>query len=148
PEWQPIRQFLYHDKNCNRKISFKLFLYYLKAHMNNLDDVNPHYVQQYIQGEEEFVTNYIHLENFSSEISNLENIYGLKKSPLDILTKSWHHQSKITIFKGNYADADITDPLFPRLPTYESFYDSETIQLVENIFNKDFTVYKYSLTPL
>ncbi|KMP40726.1 sulfotransferase family 2 domain-containing protein [Bacillus cereus] len=148
PEWQPIRQFLYHDKNCNKKISFKLFLYYLKSHMNNLDDVNPHYVQQYIQDEEKFVTNYIHLENFSSEISNLEKIYGLKKSPLDILTKSWHHQSGITIFKGNYADADITDPLFPRLPTYESFYDSETIQLVEDIFKKDFTVYKYSLTPL
>ncbi|MGE1026701.1 sulfotransferase family 2 domain-containing protein, partial [Bacillus sp. GMs2/2] len=91
---------------------------------------------------------YIHLENFSSEISNLENIYGLKKSPLDILTKSWHHQSGITIFKGNYADADITDPLFPRLPTYGSFYDSETIQLVEDIFKKDFTVYKYSLTLL
>ena len=24
-------------------------------------------------------------------------------------------------FKGNFADADITDPLFPRLPTYDSF---------------------------
>ena len=89
--------------------------------MKNLDDVNPHYVQQYIQDEEEFVTNYIYLENFSCEISSLEKIYALKKSPLDILTKSWHHQSKNTIFKGNYADADITNPLFPRLPTYESF---------------------------
>lgn len=148
PEWKPIRYFLYQDENCNKKISFKLFLYYLKAHMTNLDAVNPHYVQQYIQDEEKFVTNYIYLENFSSEISNLENIYGLKKSPLDSLTKSWHHQSKNTIFKGDYADADITDPLFPRLPTYDSFYDNETIQLVEDIFNKDFTTYRYPLTPL
>ncbi|MFD6511195.1 sulfotransferase family 2 domain-containing protein [Bacillus sp. NPDC060175] len=148
PEWKPIRHFLYHDENCNKKISFKLFLYYLKAHMKNLDAVNPHYAQQYVPDEEEFVTNYIYLENFSSEISNLENIYGLKKSPLDVLTKSWHHQSKSTIFKGDFADVDITDSSFPRLLTYGSFYDSETIQLVEDIFNKDFTIYKYPLNPL
>lgn len=110
--------------------------------MENLEVVNPHYVQQFVQAEEEFVTNYIYLENFSSEISNLENIYALKKSPLNLLTTSWHHLSENTLFKGDYRDADITDPLFPRFPTYDSFYDSETIQLVEDIFNKDFTIYK------
>lgn len=45
-------------------------------------------------------------------------------------------------------DADINDPLFPRIPTYNSFYDTETIQLVEDIFNKDFTTYQYPLTLL
>lgn len=72
----------------------------------------------------------------------------MKKSPLDLLTKSWHHQSGRTIFEGDYVDADITDPLFPRIPTYNSFYDTETIQLVEDIFNKDFTTYQYPLTLL
>lgn len=69
--------------------------------MENLEVVNPHYVQQYVQAEEEFVTNYIYLENFSSEISNLENIYALKKSPLNLLTMSWHYLSENTLFKGD-----------------------------------------------
>ncbi|HHL0974578.1 TPA: RNA methyltransferase, partial [Bacillus cereus] len=89
-----------------------------------------------------------YFENFSTEIVSLEQIYQLKTSPLHILTKSRHHQKDRAIFKGNFADADITDPLFPRLPTYDSFYDYETIQLVQDIFNKDFTTYKYPLTPL
>ena len=148
PVWEPIRRFYYGNNTCNKPISFKIFLYYLKTQMNDLEQIDPHYLQQYVQGEEEFVTNYIYLENFSTEIKNLEKNYQLKTSPLHILTKSWHHQKDKAIFKGNYADADITNPLFPRLPTYDSFYDVEATQLVKEIFNKDFNTYKYPLTPL
>lgn len=41
------------------------------------------------------------------------------------------------IYTGNFADADITDPLFPRHPTYKSFYDTKCIQLVKEIFQED-----------
>ncbi|MFD6511414.1 MULTISPECIES: sulfotransferase family 2 domain-containing protein [Bacillus] len=146
PAWKPIRLFLYGDETCNKPISFKLFLYYLKAHMTKLDLVDPHFTHQYIQGEEEFVTNYIYLESFNTGISKLEEDYKLKKSPLDLLSKSWHHQSSKMIYKGIYAEADITKPLFPRLPTYDSFYDAETLQLVQEIFAKDFIMYNYDLT--
>ncbi|OJD69621.1 sulfotransferase family 2 domain-containing protein [Bacillus sp. NH11B] len=148
PAWDPIRRFYYGNDTCNKPISFKIFLYYLKAKMTDLEQIDPHALQQYVQSEEEFVTNYFHLENFSTEIKNLEKAYQLKASPLHILTKSWHHQIDKAIFKGAYADADITDPLFPRIPTYDSFYDHETIQLVQEIFYKDFITYKYPLTPL
>jgi len=40
--------------------------------------------EQYEPGEEEFVTKYIYLENFSTEIIRLEQIYQLKTSPLHI----------------------------------------------------------------
>ena len=46
--------------------------------------------------------------------------------------------------KANFSDADITDPLFPRHPTFESFYDDECIQLVKTIFQKDFDTYRYN----
>lgn len=48
------------------------------------------------------------------------------------------------IYKGNFSEGDITDPLFPRHPTFESFYDTECIQLVQTIFQNDFDTYKYS----
>ncbi|CAM4375867.1 sulfotransferase family 2 domain-containing protein [Bacillus albus] len=148
PAWNPIRNFYYGNEFCNKPISFKIFLYYLKEQMIDLEQVDPHLMQQYEPGEEEFVTKYIYLENFSTEIVRLEQTYQLKTSPLHILTKSWHHQKDRAIFRGNFADADITDPLFPRLPTYDSFYDHEAIQLVQDIFNKDFSTYNYPLTPL
>ncbi|MEC2467873.1 RNA methyltransferase, partial [Bacillus cereus] len=62
---------------------------------------------------------------------------------LDPLKKSLHHQANKMINKGNYAEAEITDPLFPRLPTNQSFYDTEAIQLVTDIFNEDFESYHY-----
>ncbi|MEC2713935.1 sulfotransferase family 2 domain-containing protein [Bacillus cereus] len=148
PAWKPIRLFLYGDETCNKPISFKLFLYYLRAHMNKLDEVDPHYSQQYIEGEEEFVTNYIYLENFNTGISKLEEEYKLKKSPLDLLSKSWHYQASKMIYKGVYAEADITTPIFTRFPTYDSFYDAETIQLVQEVFAKDFNMYHYDLNPI
>ncbi|KAB2399244.1 MULTISPECIES: sulfotransferase family 2 domain-containing protein [Bacillus cereus group] len=148
PAWRPIRLFLYGDETCNKPISFKLFLYYLKAHMTKLDEVDPHYTQQYIEGEEEFVTNYIYLENFNTGISKLEEEYKLKKSPLDLLSKSWHYQASKMVYKGVYAEADITTPIFPRFPTYDSFYDAETIQLVREVFAKDFNMYHYDLNSI
>ncbi|MEJ9245739.1 glyoxalase, partial [Bacillus cereus] len=62
---------------------------------------------------------------------------------------SWHHQTPAMIYKGNFSEGDfsegdITDPLFPRHPTFESFYDTECIQLVQTIFQNDFDTYKYS----
>lgn len=143
PEWEPIRKFIYNDSTCKKKISFKHFLHYLHANGADADYLNPHYSQQYIQGEEEFVTNYIYLEDFSNEISRIETKYNLQTIPLDTLTRSWHHQAPKMIHKGNYAEADITDPSFPRLPTYQSFYDTEAIQLVTDIFNEDFEAYHY-----
>ena len=44
---------------------------------NNLP-VDPHFDQQYILGEEQFVTNYIYLEDFQSTIQALETKYNLK----------------------------------------------------------------------
>ena len=48
--------------------------------MMDLEQVDPHLMQQYEPGEEEFVTKYIYLENFSTEIIRLEQIYQLKTS--------------------------------------------------------------------
>ena len=46
--------------------------------MMDLEQVDPHLMQQYEPGEDEFVTKYIYLENFSTEIIRLEQIYQLK----------------------------------------------------------------------
>ena len=37
-----------------------------------------HFTQQYIAGEEEYVTNYIYLENFDHEMKELEKRFELK----------------------------------------------------------------------
>ncbi len=66
PEWVSIRTFSYSDSTCKKKISFKHFLHYLHANGADSDYINPHYSQQYFQGEEGFVPKYMYLENFSN----------------------------------------------------------------------------------
>ncbi|HHL0974610.1 TPA: sulfotransferase family 2 domain-containing protein [Bacillus cereus] len=143
PHWNPIKRYLYNNENSPKGFSFKQFLYYLQYNKEIDIAVDPHYAQQYVPGEEEFVTNYIYLENFDTTIRALEMKYNLKQAPLHILTNSKHHQSGKLLYEGNYADVDITDPLFPLFPTYQSFYDKETLELIHSIFYQDFKTYKY-----
>lgn len=72
PEWGLIRKFTYNDSTCKKKISFKHFFHYLHVNGADSDYLNLHYSQQCIQGEEEFVTNYIYLKDFSNEIPKIE----------------------------------------------------------------------------
>lgn len=47
-------------------------------------------------------------------------------------------------YSGYYAKTDIINPKIPKFPTYKSFYDKETKELVKSIFHQDFKVYNYS----
>ncbi|MFJ7557889.1 sulfotransferase family 2 domain-containing protein [Bacillus thuringiensis] len=142
-QWADIKQYFYNDKNINKGISFKQFLYYVKALNPKSDQLDSHFSQQYIQGEEKFIKHHIKLENFGETISKIEQQYELKHSNLLLLTQSPHHRAHEMNYKGSYADHDITNPLFPKLPTYKSFYDKESIELVSEIFTDDFESYGY-----
>ncbi|MGR5907728.1 sulfotransferase family 2 domain-containing protein [Bacillus paranthracis] len=149
PAWNPIRNFYYGNQFCNKPISFKIFLYYLKAQMMDLEQVDPHLMQQYEPGEDEFVTKYIYLENFSTEIIRARTNISTKNFPFTYTNQIMASSKRTGRFLKVILQMLILPiPLFPRLPTYDSFYDYETIQLVQDVFNKDFSTYKYPLTPL
>ncbi|WP_261379068.1 hypothetical protein [Bacillus licheniformis] len=66
------------------------------------------------------------------------------KSPLSQLSQSPHHLSDIMIKKGKFADTVLTMSTFDwAFPTFESFYNDETKELVHDIFAKDFEVYGF-----
>lgn len=142
-QWESIRKYFYNHKNIQKGISFKQFLYYVKNIGPKSSELDQHFSQQYIEGEEKFIKKYIKLENFNKTIPNLEQEYGLLPSDISLLTNSSHHRSHQMIHKGNYADNDITNPQFPSLPTYRSFYDEEALKLVSEIYNDDFEAYGY-----
>ncbi len=144
-EWEKIGQYLYDNGNSNEGISFKQFLYYINMVGSDIGKIDPHMAQQYIEGEELFIKNYIHLENFNDHISKIEEKYRLVKSPLSVITKSNHHNDSLMNIIGNYSETRITKEYFSRksLPTYESFYDKESIGLVKDIFKKDIIMYQY-----
>ncbi|AXO98659.1 sulfotransferase family 2 domain-containing protein [Bacillus anthracis] len=142
-QWEGIREYFYNDKNIPKGISFKQFLYYVKAIGPKSSQLDQHFSQQYIDGEEKVIKQNIKLENFNTIIPKLEKKYGLLSSDISLLTNSTHHRTHQMIYKGNYANKDITDPQFPSLPTYQSFYDEEAIKLVSEIFNDDFEAYGY-----
>ncbi|KEK22788.1 sulfotransferase family 2 domain-containing protein [Bacillus gaemokensis] len=143
PHWNHLREIIFPTNNKNQRVTFKRFLYYIQkvgAHSAILD---PHFSQQYIQNEEHIIDNYIQLENYENEIKHIENKYNLRPSPLSELIESPHHHAPTMTYTGNYADFDITNPDFPKFPTYQSFYDEETLELVTEIFKKDIEMYNY-----
>lgn len=144
-EWRRIREIIYNDKNSVMGISFKQYLYYLKEVGVDVDSINGHFAQQYIEGEEQFVTKYIYLEDFDNEIRELEKKYCLKTSPLIDITNSGHHRAKKMKESEDYSNVIITEETFYKEnpPTYTSFYNDETLALVEEIFKKDIEVYGY-----
>lgn len=142
-QWEAIRLYFYNNKNDQKGISFKQFLYYVKEIGPKSSQLDQHFSQQYIEDEEKIINQYIKLEKFNKIIPNLEKEYGLLSSDISLLTNSSHHRSHQMIHKGNYADNDITNPQFPSLPTYRSFYDEEALKLVSEIFNDDFEAYGY-----
>ncbi|WP_237980537.1 sulfotransferase family 2 domain-containing protein [Bacillus thuringiensis] len=142
-QWKDIKSYFYNDEHIEKGISFKQFLYYVKEIGAKSSQLDQHFSQQYIAGEEKVIKQNIKLENFNKIIPKLEKEFGLLSSDISLLTNSSHHRSHQMIHKGNYADSDITNPQFPSLPTYQSFYDDESLKLVSEIYNDDFEVYGY-----
>lgn len=126
-------------------IAFKPYLYWVKKRFKSHRTINPHIAPQYMEGEETIVRNYLYLERFNQQIRKLEKQYGLRPSPSSI-TKSPHHKSNKMTRKGAFSEVPFSREYVLRrgeLPTVESFYDSETRQLVGEIYQKDFVLYKY-----
>ncbi len=46
-------------------------------------------------------------------MKELEKRFELKTAPINEFSTSWHHQTPAMIYKGNFSEGDITDPLFP-----------------------------------
>ncbi|KAA6449396.1 sulfotransferase family 2 domain-containing protein [Bacillus swezeyi] len=132
------------DRDIDTGLSFTEFLYQLRDLDSEIDSIDRHLGPQYLEGEEEFVNNYIYLEQFNAQIREIENKYRLLKSPLSQLSKSPHHLSALMLKKGNFADAVLTMSSFDWVfPTYESFYNKETKELVQDIYAKDFDMYGF-----
>ena len=85
-----------------------------------------HFTQQYIAGEE-YVTNYIYLENFDQEMKELEKRFELKTAPINEFSTSWHHQTPAMIYKGILAKAILT-LYFPVIRLLKAF-------MILNVYN-------------
>lgn len=144
-EWGKIREFFYKDKNIKKGISFKQFLYYVLEVGSDIRGMDGHFSQQYVDGEEDFITDYLYLEKFIEMISIVEKKYGLVKSPLASIIESDHHFSPSMVPMDDFSDTIITEGFFSdgTFPHYRSFYNDETKSLIEQVFKKDFEVYDY-----
>ncbi|MGP4081535.1 sulfotransferase family 2 domain-containing protein [Pseudalkalibacillus sp. R45] len=128
-------------------LSFKQFLYRIKNSGVERGQINGHMVQQYLDGEELLVHNYIKLENFSTSIRQIEKSHNLLQSLLNDIIKSPHHvtQKMNENDNRNFANMKMSSKTFPQsLPPYKNFYDQETMELVREIYKMDFIRYGYN----
>ncbi|MCM3197160.1 sulfotransferase family 2 domain-containing protein [Priestia megaterium] len=136
-------------QNKGQGISFKQFLYAVKKVGTDLHSIDGHVAQQYIDGEERWVNDYVKLENFNRSILELEKNHNLLKSPIDKLSQSEHHHSVLVSEGGEmsecYAEKLMTKEILLKgnLPSYDKFYDQETLELCRELYIKDFQTYNY-----
>lgn len=133
----------------NGGISFKQFLRAINEVGASIYTIDPHFCQQYVEGEKEVVNNYIYLNNIEEEIRSLEKKYNLPHSPLEEFFSSVHHNPRKKVkYPYSLANTLFTIESFNKIrsqfPSYDSFYDEETKQLVREIYKNDFQTYGYS----
>ncbi|WP_088103460.1 sulfotransferase family 2 domain-containing protein [Halalkalibacter urbisdiaboli] len=129
----------------NEGLSFKQFLYGLKEVGVDIKSINPHFAEQYIKGEENLIQEYIYLEHFNQSIRKIEKQFHLKTSPLNRITKSPHHHSTKMKESGEIVEKKFTRAsLRETIPSYDSFYNQETVELVKTLYQNDFKAYGYS----
>lgn len=132
-------------------LSFKQFLYIIKDIGVKKGLINAHIAQQYVEEEELFIRNYVHLEHFTTSIRNIEKKYNLLESPILNIIKSPHHRAQQMTDKGKQTFAEVNmslKTLYGFLPEYKNFYDEETKDLVRELFKKDFEKYGYNQNDL
>jgi hypothetical protein len=132
-------------------LSFKQFLNQVSDIGVKRGLINIHIAQQYVEGEELFIKNYIHLEDFGTKIRNIEKKYNLLESPIQNIIKSPHHYTQKMTDKGKQTFAEVKmskETLNKTLPHYKNFYDAETKDLVRKLFKKDFKQYGYNQNNL
>ncbi|UTE75467.1 sulfotransferase family 2 domain-containing protein [Rossellomorea sp. KS-H15a] len=134
------------SSNVNVGMSFKDYLMYLKTLGERIYELDRHIAPQYIRGEETFIESHIKLEEFNEQIKIVEKNFNLQPSPVSTLSYSPHHLSHAKVKKGNFAETIFNIDIYAKeLPTTESFYNTHTIKLVNEIFNKDFHFYDYKM---
>ncbi|MGG3626356.1 sulfotransferase family 2 domain-containing protein [Bacillus gobiensis] len=144
-DWERISQLYYQGQSPYKGITFKQFLHYLEKTGTELNNVDRHIAQQYIEGEEELISRYIKLENIIKDIEDLENKYGLPHSPHSVYAQKNDHDFKDSMInQGVFADEIITFDMIlnKSLPKFEGFYDQEAVDLCKEIFKKDFEIYE------
>jgi hypothetical protein len=128
-------------------LSFKKFLYQVKNIGVARGLIDAHIAQQYVEEEELFIQNYVHLEHFTNKIRDIEKKYNLLESPILNIIKSPHHKAQKMTVKGKQTFAEVNmsvETLRGPIPEYKNFYDDETRDLVRELFKKDFEKYGYN----
>jgi len=137
------------------RLSFRDFLRHVAAVGSALGQINGHVARQYLPHEGEFITRVIRLENFETEIRQIEADFALMPSPLDRITTSRHHISSGKRPDGRRfageraikpADIDFAGQRVRNynVPAYVDFYDEETERLVHSCFADDFQHYGFA----
>lgn len=118
------------ERNNCRGMSFKQFLYSIEKVGSDLTSIDRHIAQQYIDGEELWVKQYIYLEDFKKYISSIENKYNLSTSPIDALVQSHHHKSSL-IKKKRIIRKVIQKKLYLRIYFLRGIYQTMRVFMIK-----------------
>jgi hypothetical protein len=106
---------------------------------------DPHFQPQWNAAQDPFIIQHLPLENLATGLHQLEQLCGLKASPLAALSKSLHHSTPERGSRWPREAARLpldTDRLKSLgTPRYESLLDPSTLALIGRAFAADYAAY-------
>jgi hypothetical protein len=126
-------------------LSFRDFVRFLARNGTERGTINGHIARQHLAGER--IDRIVKLEQFADEIRQIEQEFGLARSPLGWITDPHNPRSRLEREANMVCAADLemtsSQVRQGRFPPYEAFYEDETRQLVRKCFAIDFEAYDY-----
>lgn len=143
---EQVQQWKHETGLCNQKgISFIQFLNFIKKEKNKNEILDPHISDQYQENQDPKVREYITIENIGVRIKQIELKYNLRKTNIDSLSQSIHHNSSTVnnLWPEDASNYPAVHDDLVRLgnPNSEIFQNSKTKNLIEKIYIKDITLY-------
>ena len=133
--------------------TFTQFLRFVLDSRANGKPLDHHLQPQWHPAQDRFVMRYIPLETIGPNLRQLEQLFGLRESPLEALSHSPHHSPPATgrSWPANAADVPLNRKLLRQLggPRPDALLNDTTRSLISAAFAEDYTAYErfYSDSP-
>lgn len=142
-----VREWLYGDGDAPYGFGFVEYLRWLDT--VDVESLDPHLAPQRTTLEDSIADlELIRLDGFADGVRSLEERFGLDPAPLDEITSSRHHTTRLAVPAARRSAVVHLHPPIPRpddwpVPSTEDFVDDESADLVARLFRIDHEAYGF-----
>lgn len=141
--WRSLRAYHYDDADSRSGISFRQFVDWLLFTGVSSENINGHFAQQFVEGEDALPRMITNVENVIDELRKMEDLFELPPAPLSVFAET-RHSTKYNYSRDLAADTVIHPLSTLEIPRWRAFYDDSIRRKIHEMFRRDFEEYGYT----